>query len=69
MKYYSDYYEVNAKIEDFFRNPEKMDLYYDLLFKISMNVPRIMGFILHYCYPESIARDKPISGTLLKKLR
>lgn len=47
----SDYFETsNSSIEE----------YYELLFQTSMNVPRIIGYILSYCYQSKIIYDKKI---------
>ena len=35
--------------------------YYELLFQVSMNVPRILGYILSYCYQSKLIFDKYIS--------
>lgn len=35
--------------------------YYELIFQISMNVPRIIGYVLYYCFESSIAFNTPIS--------
>jgi len=35
--------------------------YYEILFQASMNVPRIIGYILSYCYQSKIIYDKPIT--------
>jgi hypothetical protein len=56
----------NITIEKYFDPSFSMDYYYDLLFKMSMNVPRIMGYILHYTIPGAIARDKLISRSVLE---
>jgi predicted DNA-binding transcriptional regulator len=40
-----------------------IDEYYELLFQTSMNVPRIIGYILSYCYQSKIIYDRPISKT------
>lgn len=37
--------------------------YYELLFQTSMNVPRIIGYILSYCYQSKIIYDKQINRT------
>lgn len=37
--------------------------YYELLFNVSMNVPRIIGYILSYCYQNKIIFDKTILKT------
>ncbi len=38
-----------------------IDEYYELIFQTSMNVPRIIGYILSYCYQSKIIYDKPIN--------
>jgi hypothetical protein len=40
---------------------ESINEYYKLLFKVSMNVPRIMGYILSYCYQDKIIYNKMIT--------
>lgn len=54
------YYHQN--IEDFFDITENsMEDYYELLFNVSMNVPRITGYILSFVYQSKIIHDKKIS--------
>lgn len=61
------YFSQNSiSIEKYFDRANTMDFYYDLLFKLSMNVPRIMGFILHYAYSGTIGQDKVISKSVLE---
>lgn len=38
-----------------------LNTYYELLFKVSMNVPRIMGYILSYCFQNCTNFKKPIT--------
>lgn len=38
-----------------------IDEYYELIFQTSMNVPRIIGYILSYCYQSKIIYNKPIN--------
>lgn len=45
---------------------DTIDSYYELLFQISMNVPRIMGYVLFYCYNSNIVFDKPITKSSLE---
>ena len=44
-----------------------MDRYYELIFQISMNVPRIIGYILFYCYESRIAYGKSINQAALRE--
>jgi hypothetical protein len=41
----------------------KINEYYELLFQVSMNVPRIMGYILSYCHQNRIIFQKQITKT------
>lgn len=45
---------------------DTIESYYELLFQISMNVPRIMGYILFYCYNSNVVFDKPITKSSLE---
>lgn len=45
----------------------QMSDYYQLLFSVSMNVPRVMGYILSFCYDSKILYDKPISKIDIEK--
>ncbi|MFZ6749828.1 winged helix-turn-helix domain-containing protein [Undibacterium sp. Ren11W] len=38
-----------------------MEDYYEIIFQTSMNVPRIIGYVLSYCYQSKIIYDKPIN--------
>lgn len=38
-----------------------LDEYYELIFKVSMNVPRIIGYILSYCHQNKIIFQKKIN--------
>lgn len=58
---------TNKPIEYFFDiSKENMDFYYELIFQISMNVPRVIGYILFYCYQSNIVFDKPINKSSLE---
>ncbi|MFZ6798380.1 winged helix-turn-helix domain-containing protein [Undibacterium sp. Di24W] len=39
----------------------QMAEYYELIFQVSMNVPRIIGYILSFCYQSKIIYNKPIN--------
>ncbi len=57
IKYYTD-----LSPEDFFDTDIlSLDEYYTLFFKTSMNVPRILGYILSFCYQAKIVYDKKIN--------
>lgn len=56
-------YYLNESPDVFFdvNNKTSMDDYYEVLFQTSMNVPRIIGYILSYCYQSKIIYDKKIT--------
>ena len=54
------------KIEDYFDSQIDMDEIVRLIFECSFNVPRIMGFILNYCYNDRISQDLRINTTAIK---
>ncbi len=37
-----------------------------LMFEVTFNVPRLMGYILHYCYLDRIAKSDPITLTAVR---
>jgi hypothetical protein len=62
IKYYTD-----QSVEYFFdTKKESIDDYYELIFQISMNVPRIIGYILYYCYDSKIVHGQPITRASLE---
>lgn len=59
-------YFTNQETKHFFDiKKESMDNYYKLLFEVSMNVPRIMGYILYYCSENSISFDQTINRSAI----
>jgi hypothetical protein len=54
-----------SKSPEFFFDTKKDNIneYYKLLFQVSMNVPRIIGYILSYSSQNSINSDRPINKT------
>ena len=51
----------DLQIEDYFDLQIEIDEYAKLLFECSFNVPRIMGFILNYCYNDRISQGLRIN--------
>lgn len=51
------------KDPSFFFDTSKSSIeeYYELIFHVSMNVPRIIGYVLSYCYQSRIIYNKPIT--------
>ncbi|WP_416672332.1 hypothetical protein [Egbenema bharatensis] len=59
-------YFTNQPVELFFDiRKESIEEYYELIFQISMNVPRIIGYILYYCYESKIAYGNSINRAAL----
>lgn len=56
------------KTSDFYFDVKNQDIidYFELIFQISSNVPRIIGYILFYCYESNIVFDKPINRSALE---
>lgn len=56
---------TNSNLSDFFETDNSLgpEDYYSLFFKVSMNVPRILGYILSFCYQSKIVYDKKINKT------
>ena len=53
---------VKKPTSEFFDTSKlSMDDYYKLIFQTSMNVPRIIGYLLSFCYESRIIYDKPIT--------
>lgn len=40
--------------------------YLELIFQVSMNVPRIIGYVLFYCHNSNILYDKPITKNAIE---
>ncbi|WP_445711014.1 winged helix-turn-helix domain-containing protein [Flavobacterium sp.] len=55
---------VGSSIESFFDTTRNsMDDYFEILFNSSMNVPRILGYILSYCYQSRVIHNNKINKT------
>lgn len=61
---------IEKRIEYFTKKPTSdffdvsrttIEEYYEIIFQTSMNVPRIIGYILSYCYQSKIIYDKKIT--------
>ena len=51
-----DYFDPNTSLQDYMR----------LIFECTFNVPRLMGYILHYCYKDRISHGLPITTSVIK---
>lgn len=55
-------------VNDFFEHSSgfSFEQYAELLFQCSFNVPRIVGYLLHYCYLDRIAKGQKITVQSIK---
>ena len=58
--------KFRAKPSDYFDPAVSMEEHYRLLFEITLNVPRLIGYILHYCYLDRVAKQLPITSASLR---
>ena len=56
----------NEDIENYFDPSLSMTNYYRLLFEVTLNIPRLAGYILHYCYLDRIAKGQLITSSSIK---
>lgn len=63
VKYFS-----TKSIDDFFdiNNSTSLNDYMELLFKVSINVPRIIGYILFYCHQTHISLGRKITKNAIE---
>lgn len=52
--------------KDYFSPAAPQNEYYELLFQVSFNVPRLIGHILHLCYLDQISRGEKITLQSIK---
>jgi hypothetical protein len=52
----SEYFDSRVPLDDFMR----------LLFETTFNVPRLIGYILHYCYLDQISKGQPITEKAIR---
>ncbi|MCD0473337.1 MarR family transcriptional regulator [Flavobacterium sp. EDS] len=55
------YFTSKTSSDYFDTSRNTIEEYYELIFQTSMNVPRIIGYILSYCYQSKIIYDKKIN--------
>lgn len=58
------FYKV--KLEDYLDTSVAVDEYYRLLFSASSNIPRVLGYILHYCYLDRVSKGKRITPEAIR---
>lgn len=62
-------YYLDVDFEEVFQvdRENTWESYLELLFHSSMNIPRVLGHILHYCYQSAIIYGKKISKPLIEQ--
>ena len=55
-----------ADFFDYFDKKIPLEEYMRLLFECTFNVPRILGFILYYCYNDRIVQEKVITPAIIR---
>ncbi|MED1602413.1 hypothetical protein [Alkalihalophilus marmarensis] len=62
-------YYLDAGVDEVFHIDKEntWESYLELLFQSTMNVPRVLGHILHYCYQSAIIYDKKINKSLIEQ--
>ncbi|MCB9150802.1 MAG: transcriptional regulator [Caldilineaceae bacterium] len=53
-------------MEEYFDPANSIDDYMRLIFEATFNVPRLVGFLLHYCYRDRIARGQRINVSAIR---
>ncbi|MEC3839389.1 hypothetical protein [Bacillus amyloliquefaciens] len=61
-------YYLNTEVVEIFQIDKEntWDSYLELMFQSTMNIPRILGHILHYCYQSAIIYNKKITKSLVE---
>ena len=54
------------KIEDYFDSAIPLTEHYRLLFEVTLNVPRLIGYILHYCYLDRVSKRQAITSASIR---
>jgi hypothetical protein len=52
----SDYFDPSVPLADHYR----------LLFEVTMNVPRLIGYVLHFCYLDRVSKQQVITGSAIR---
>src|SRR5690606_13775396 len=58
--------EFGEEIEQYFDPSQDMSEYFRLIFECSFNVPRIIGYLLHYCFRDRISQGETITAPSIK---
>ena len=53
-------------IAKYFDSSSSMSDHYRLLFEVTLNVPRLIGYILHYCYLDKVSKKELITSASIR---
>ena len=53
-------------ISDYFDSSVPLIDHYRTLFEVTLNVPRLIGYVLHYCYLDRVSRRQVINSSSLR---
>lgn len=56
----------NESLSDYFDPTVPISEYYRLLFEVTLNVPRLIGYILHYCYLDRVSKRQQITSAAIR---
>lgn len=66
IKRFDYYLDAHPSIIFQVDNKNTWESYKELLFKVSMNIPRVLGHILNYCYQSATIYNKKITKSLIE---
>ena len=56
----------DLEISDYFDPSVSMFNHYRQLFEVTLNVPRLIGYILHYCYIDKVSKCQAITSASIR---
>jgi hypothetical protein len=56
----------NENISEYFDPAVPLADHYRLLFEVTLNVPRLIGYVLHYCYLDRISKRQVITSASIR---
>lgn len=60
------FHAFNEDISAYFDTSVPIEEHYRLLFEVTMNVPRLIGYVLHQCYLDRVSKSLPITITAVR---
>lgn len=56
----------NQDISQYFDSTVPIADHYRLLFEVTLNVPRLIGYVLHFCYLDRVSKRQPITSASIR---